>query len=376
MNPRPPIGSRRRHDLPRGYGFHGARRAGFTLIELLVVIAVILILLGLIIPAVQSARESARRTQCGNNMRQIGLALHGYHDSHNAFPPGRFMGYDPRFAGSNPPCTSRILDKGLHVMILPWMEEKPLYNAINQDVSIFARENRTIFPVSVGAYACPSDTSAGQPREMYMINMISSGMADLNESLRMSFTSYAGCYGSYRVNAIPGIWPDCQVPPRVTAQANGAFNDLAPLRFSSITDGLSQTFFVLERATDHLLDLSGPNAKLYTNYGWYVSGGWGGTMVTTFYPPNMPKKVSPRAEGAHASAASSMHPGGLHALMGDGSVRFVKDTISTWPFDVVTGHPAGAESHPDGGWIVPHPPGVWQALATRNRGEIIPAEAF
>ena len=125
------------------------RRSGFTLIECLVVISIIGILVGLLLPAVQAAREAARRASCSNNLKQFGLALATYENSVGCFPPGRLMTYDPRFAGAAPPCTSRIVDKGILVMILPGTEHGDLYNAINQDLSILGRENRTVHAMSV-----------------------------------------------------------------------------------------------------------------------------------------------------------------------------------------------------------------------------------
>ena len=109
---------------------------GFTLIELLVVILIIAILTALLIPAVHSAREASRRLQCVANLKQIGLGLHGYHDVNSALPPGRVKSYDPRYAGSNPPCTATTIDKSIHVMILPFHEQSALYNAINQSTAI------------------------------------------------------------------------------------------------------------------------------------------------------------------------------------------------------------------------------------------------
>jgi prepilin-type processing-associated H-X9-DG protein len=99
-------------------------------------------------------------------------------------------------------------------------------------------------------------------------------------------------------------------------------------------------------------------------------------MFTTLYPPNMINKVALGAGSAHAYAASSLHPGGINAMMGDGSVRFIRDKIQTWAFDSLTGRPAGASLTAGGWWINLPSEGVWQALGTRNGNEVIGDEGF
>ena len=352
------------------------KHRGFTLIELLVVIGVVSLLVALLLPAVQSAREAARRAQCVGHLRQIGLALHGYHDTIGSLPTGRFMTYDPRLAGLNPPCTSAAVDKSFLALLLPALEQVALYHAINCDLSIFGYENRTVHSVSVGVFACPSDPESGQPRPGDDREMVAQGLAVPGETLLMSFTSYSGCYGSYYVSAIPRPETSCVVPGPLMAQANGCLRDGQPIPFSAITDGLSQTIFVAEKSTTTFRRLDGVDPEIFPRFGWYFSGNWGDTLFTTAYPPNMGRKVSLAAGQAHTFAASSLHPGGLNALMGDGSVRFVGDSIQTWPTNPLTGQPAGAFLDRGGWWAHLPPAGVWQALGTRSGGEIIGLEAF
>ena len=124
-------------------------------------ISVISMLIAFLLPAVQSRAEAARRAQCTSNLNQLGIALQSYHDAFGSLPPGRVKSYDPRYAGPNPPCTSRIIDKSIEVFALGFMDQTALYNAINQSLTIVGAENSTAHAVAVSAFACPSDAMAG-----------------------------------------------------------------------------------------------------------------------------------------------------------------------------------------------------------------------
>ena len=140
--------------------------SGFTLIECLVSISIISLVIALLLPAIQSAREAARRAQCSNNLRQFGLALQAYDDAFGSLPPGRIKSYDARYAGPNPPCTSSIVDKSLGIFALGFMEQTTAYNAINQSLAIVGAENSTIHSVAISIFGCPSDPLSGWPREL------------------------------------------------------------------------------------------------------------------------------------------------------------------------------------------------------------------
>ncbi len=332
-----------------------SRRGGFTLIESLVVMAVIAVLIALLLPAVQGAREAARRAQCSNNLKQIGLGLQLYQGADGSFPFGQF---------------ARVIDTSVWIRILPFLEQPAVYNGINMaGPAVLTHQNRTVQSVALGVFACPSDPGAvvrpGDPSFL-----VAGGYAKPGEPLPMSFTSYVASFGS--IDSTPHIFPD----RRGFAQADGMFSDVSPITPAMVTDGLSQTMFAAERATAYLQKLDAYDPAIYNRYGWYFLGDIGDTLFLAFYPPNMPRKVGIGAGANHAGAASSLHPGGLNALMGDGSVRFVKETISTWPFDPISGRPLGATEGPGGYWANLPTPGVWQNLATRAGGEVISPDSL
>ncbi len=344
------------------------RSPGFTLVEMLVAISVVGLLIALTLPAVQSARESVRRLQCTNNLNQIGLALHGYHDAFTSLPPGRITTYDPRYDGSNPPCTAMFIDKSFEVFILPFLEESALFNAINQSLAIVGAENSTAHSVAISCFACPSDPMSGSPRRLNPGALTRFGVPDPSW---MVFTSYAGSMGSLAVDAFPSPRNGCVVASPLLAQSNGVFNDLSPIRLASVTDGLSNTIFVAEKLTTILQELDVVDPNLFAKHGWYITGNWGDTLIAALYPPNAYEKVTLGATGSWTSSASSLHPGGVNVLMGDGSVRFVKDSIQSWPLSPVSGKPAGASRSAGGWWVNLPTPGVWQSVSTRSGSEVV-----
>ncbi len=346
-------------------GALAAVRAGFTLIEVLVVVGIIGLLVALTIPAVQAARESARRSACANNLRQIGIAVSSYEGAVGCLPLGRRLSEDPRYSEPGILCSPWIIDRGFLVEILPYADQTVLYNGINSSVAILAGENSTIFEASIGIYACPSDPDSGVPRNAYVLRNLHIGLGDWPSLV--SSTSYAGCQGVFTRAALPTRALGCAVRPQDAANANGTITDIAPITAASVTDGLSQTMFAAEKAITTLqpLDQYWPGGYFEQN-GWWFSGDWGNSLMTAYYPPNAWKTISPLAPHAWAWSASSLHPGGVQVLMGDGAARFVRESINANPMDPSTGL----------AWSGSQFRGVWQSLATRAGAEVITSDSY
>ncbi|MGC8643571.1 MAG: DUF1559 domain-containing protein, partial [Isosphaeraceae bacterium] len=182
--------------------------------------------------------------------------------------------------------------------------------------------------------------------------------------------------GSLPVTALPLPVNRCVVPGPLLAQCNGAFGDLSAIVFGSVTDGLSNTIFVAEKSTTILRELDEMTPSFSDRHGWYITGNWGDTLVTALYPPNAQKKVAMVATSAWTNSASSLHVGGVNVLMGDGSVRFIKDSVDSWQVVPTTGDPVGASRNSMGCWVDLPRAGVWQALSTRSGGEAVDSSAF
>ena len=303
-----------------------ARRA-FTLIELLVVIAIIAILIALLLPAVQQAREAARRAQCKNNLKQIGLAMHNYHDVHRQFPIGSMGGGGVNNGGA----TSG------HVWlryILPYIDQVAIYNQWDEDLNYgnTANSNRPLIQTVIPMMHCPSDPYYEAWNSVPGYN-------------------YAVNYGRIHCNASPGN------------THNGVTYEEGTFRYSSSTTGYTCKFRdIVDGTTNTLLVAeirSGQTDNDLRGLIWWVPA----TGFSTHYPPNSQvndqfgnwctpaietialNELMPCTLGTpYIFTSRSQHTGGVHALLADGSTRFVSDNI-----DVE----------------------LWRALSTRNGGEVI-----
>jgi prepilin-type N-terminal cleavage/methylation domain-containing protein/prepilin-type processing-associated H-X9-DG protein len=358
------------------------RRRGFTLIELLVVIAIIAVLIALLLPAVQSAREAARRAQCTNNLKQIGLALANYESSNTCYPMAAFAQYLPNFSADQA--------MSCFVALLAYMEQAPLYSSYNTSFAYRCDPNVTVSGTGLNVLWCPSDTNIAG-----VFYTEPAGTHGKTLPQNFYFTSYAGCYGE---------WASIISNPTASLQQqNGAIvsNGISPVfgygtgytrggvvKIASITDGTSNTIAFSEHAHGLLSSTDPENS--FNKWNWWVSGNYGDTAFTVFYPINVQKKTQNWGDGvssgayteggAFLNAATSFHPGGANFAFCDGSVHFLKDTISTWVLDN-TGTPLGASMNQTTDvWSITNPtqfqPGVYQALGTINGGEVISSDSY
>lgn len=351
---------------------HSAR-AAFTLVELLVTMGIISILIGLFLPAVQAAREAARRTDCVGNLKQLGLGIQMFHDAFGVLPRGRVPMSDRRFAGANPPCTATKIDHGFTVSILPYVEQAALAEEIDPNASIFAVENTGVLPRVVPILACPSDPAGGSIRPLKPGQLSPMAPDGPGGPWPMARTSYAACFGSFPVLALPNRYPNCTVPPRVLEQCDGSFNDLKDIRIASVRDGLSQTVFASELAVGAIEDVEAFRPGATAEYRAWVTGDLGDTLFSTMYPINAHRRWPRGAIAARLYGAASFHAGGVNALRGDGSVKFLLERVSSWPHDALTGEPAGVTRNVDGSWSNVPQLGLWQAMGTRAGGESLPS---
>ena len=275
------------------------RRKAFTLVELLVVIAIIGILIALLLPAVQAAREAARRSQCTNNLKQIGLAMHNYFDTHKVFPPGF------------------IVDHAWLVTtyLLPFAEQDALYDQLNTDnfMDLSDTNKLSLARTVLGDYLCPSSTEQ-DPTQSPDINIDVMGV-----NYKIGVSNYLGITGTLDLRCTHAVtYPD------------GIFYHNSKTKIRDVQDGTSNTFAFSER----------------TSNGVGIGGVWAGTTVGALEVPpaailcgannydglRLGMTLTRNAWGlingtGYQFGPSSRHPGGCNFLLADGSVRFVSETI-------------------------------------------------
>jgi prepilin-type N-terminal cleavage/methylation domain-containing protein len=299
----------------------------FTLVELLVVIAIIGILVGLLLPAVQAAREAARRTQCSNNLKQIGLAMHNYHNTHERLPYGASGIFD-------------IVPGGTWAaFILPYLEEQSASDQFDFNLSMSHPNNAEALKTVVPAYLCPTDPGSSEP-----ISTVHCSRHSLPVVVRIS---YFGSMGPTHM----GSCGDCPDPTpsasNYCCRLSWNFGSLAhdglgvsagqfpgmicrhprSIEFREVTDGLSKTFLVGETISDHCCF----NGAYATNF----------SVSSTVIMLNL--LVRDYDDYTRACGFKSMHPGGAQFVMGDGSVHFISESIDYRLYNEL-GSRAGGES--------------------------------
>ncbi len=306
--------SRTKESAPR---HRPLRRRGFTLIELLVVIAIIAILIALLLPAVQQAREAARRTQCKNNLKQIGLAFHNYHDAHGLLPPG----YIARGVSTTDPASAET-GPGFAwgTMLLPMLEQSALYEHFDLHENADDPHNADHGAEVLSAFLCPSDPV--EPRFT-----VDTGSAQF----QIARSNYVGVYGYGSLTMAPGR-PN---PPGVLYRNSS-------VRFRDIRDGTSSTMLAGERSFEHRFVQGMP--AVAADSCWYAAvpgvfrpAGMGGmppegpaTLVLGHVGQQMPSggvmHHTPNHTN-HIANFSSPHTGGIQFLMADGSVHFLSENV-------------------------------------------------
>jgi prepilin-type N-terminal cleavage/methylation domain-containing protein/prepilin-type processing-associated H-X9-DG protein len=361
-------------------------RRGFTLIELLVVIAIIAVLIALLLPAVQAAREAARRAQCTNNLKQLALAVHNYVSSNECFSMGLLDQYSAD-TGLGAVPGNLWTSYGPMLPLAQYTEQLALFNAMNFSVNVYDRANTTINGTGLSILWCPSDAGpTGSVTDPYTYpsgyDIASSNGASSPPEV-MRYSSYAG---------MAGAWLNRQFGNLATGKQNGVFYAFSVTKIASITDGTSNTIMFGEhtRAIENSTDA--------VCWHWWTSGNYGDTICTAFFPINPQKRLSysvvdRTGVSSAVLAVSSMHPGGANVALCDGSVRFIKETISSWQnnpasgaygappgLTLTTGVPDPSISPTATTWYwTPNPGatfGVWQQLATRNGGEVLSADQY
>ena len=287
------------------YRFEPPRR-GFTLVELLVVIAIIGVLVALLLPAVQSAREAARRMQCSNNVKQIGLGLHSFHDTHNFLPAGGITKAHPPLQ-----IPSGVLH-GWGVFVLPYVEQKALYEKYRLDKDWRGPENKEVRETYMKMYLCPS--SPVQKR------------TDTATSGGFTWTAAAGDY--FVNNAVSTVLSTANLVDTYSGgQEQGVMNVDQYLRFAQITDGLSNTAWIHEDAGRPTQFRAGKRLTgRFSGAGWADRDNEG--ILHGFNAAGTTSGGPCAVNCSNDNETYAFHPSGAMILMGDGGVRFLSQSTN------------------------------------------------
>lgn len=328
-------------------------RNGFTLIELLIVISIIAVLISLLLPAVQAAREAARRTQCVNNLKQIGLAFANYESSAGSFPPANTLSG----IGNGP----AVVENGWSALArtAPFLEQANLYNLMNFSIKYSNAQNLTVVGTKIDEFNCPSEKDPTPINPIYAVS---------NYAVNVGDWFVWGGYANGPVNSFPQM------------KNRGVFGINYVLFLQSFSDGTSQTITVTEGTNKKLTYRCGQNSGSWPNISispspeqlltiaqnsctrtkdpghsrWangnsYYSGITFGLTPNTSSPDLVTQDENEGSPTFAVLTANSYHPQGVNCLLADGSVRFIKNTIN------IT---------------------VWRGLGTPNGGEVISADSY
>ncbi len=314
------------------------RRAGFTLIELLVVIAIIGVLISLLLPAVQSAREAARRAQCTNNLKQIGLGLHNFESSNGFFPPSGIRGSgicQPMNINVGP--NGAILPNGqrassyVFTHILPYMEQSPIYNAYNITLDFRRAQNSTAVATPIASLLCPTSPNANKFHTFDDNQGDSSNTGGPYKGVRTAVTDYAINNG-VEAGLVASGQVDIQDAGQYSMLRNVTGGEPNNVTYhSQVSDGLSNTILMSESAGRPNLYRGHGMLDLAVTPGEGSAGGW--ADYDTGYTLHSYTEDGRRTPGPcftscyNGNEDYSFHPGGGNYLMGDGSVRFLKKTL-------------------------------------------------